>query len=818
MSLETYRRKRDFAATPEPKGEPKGKASKKGGTEHSFVIQEHHARRLHYDLRLELGGVYKSWAVTRGPSLVAGVKRLAVEVEDHPLAYGSFEGTIPKGEYGAGTVAIWDKGSWTPEGDAEKGLAKGHLEFTLEGDKLKGRWHLVRMARKGREKRNNWLLIKSEDEHARDEDEPDILNEAGKAEMGGKETGGRKPDAPLKGSKKAKMPDFVPPQLATLKRHAPTAKGWIHEIKFDGYRLQARIEDGKAVLLTRSGLDWTERFGPDVAKALAALPVQQAVLDGELVVEASGGASDFSALQADLSAGRTDRFVYVAFDLLHLDGRDLTGVRLDTRKAALQRLLAKAPEVLRYSEHFEEDGEMVLRHACRLSLEGVISKRASGPYRSGRSKDWIKSKCGERQEMVVAGYMPSSVSDEAIGSLVLGIYEDGELRHAGRVGTGFSRAVAEDLYERLHAIERKTSPFAGRLDATARRGVRFVKPELVAEVEFRSWTADRRVRHASFRGLREDKAARDVTREAPTDKDDPPAQPRPSIKLTHPDRVYWADAGVTKEGLADYYTQVWRFMAPLVVARPLALLRCPRGTAQKCFFQKHAWKGMNGEILTRQDPLGDDGDSLIAIDSLHGLIGLVQGAALEIHPWQASLDDLERPDQVVIDLDPGEGVDWPVMLDAARQVRDRLEDAGLVPFVKTTGGKGLHVVAPLKPKAGWDEVKGFARDIAEAMEADDPELFIARSTKAARKGRIFVDYLRNGRNNTAIAPYSSRAREGATVAMPLAWDELDPSIGSGHFTVVNAMARLDSLDEDPWADFRKAEAVLKPKAATKRKS
>lgn len=806
MSLETYRRKRDFAATPEPQGE-----EAEGAAKHSFVIQEHHARRLHYDLRLELGGVYKSWAVTRGPSLVAGVKRLAVEVEDHPLAYGSFEGTIPKGEYGAGTVAIWDKGSWTPEGDAEKGLAKGHLEFTLEGDKLKGRWHLVRMARKGREKRNNWLLIKSEDEAARDQDEPDILDEVSKAEPADRKT----PAATVKGSKTAKMPDFVPPQLATLKRHAPTGKGWIHEIKFDGYRLQARIENGKAVLLTRSGLDWTERFGPDVAKALAALPVQQAVIDGELVVEASGGASDFSALQADLSAGRTDRFVYVAFDLLHLDGRDLTGMRLDARKAALEPLLDKAPEVLRYSEHFEEDGEMVLRHACRLSLEGVISKRASGLYRSGRSKDWIKSKCGERQEMVIAGYMPSSTSDEAIGSLVLGVHEDGKLRHAGRVGTGFSRAVAEDLYKRLHAIERKTSPFAERLDAAARRGVRFVKPELVAEVEFRTWTADRRVRHASFRGLREDKPARDVTREAPAGEKHPPAQPRASVRLTHPDRIYWADAGVTKEGLADYYTQVWRFMAPLVVSRPLALLRCPRGTAQKCFFQKHAWKGMNGEILTRQDPLGEEGDSLIAIDSLDGLIGLVQGAALEIHPWQASLDDLERPDQVVIDLDPGDGVDWPVMLDAARQVRDRLQDAGLVPFVKTTGGKGLHVVAPLKPKAGWDEVKGFARDIAEAMEADDPELFIARSTKAARKGRIFVDYLRNGRNNTAIAPYSSRARDGATVAMPLAWDELDPSIGSGHFTVVNAMARLDSLAEDPWADFRKAEAVLKPKAATK---
>ncbi|MBX9464384.1 MAG: DNA ligase D [Aquamicrobium sp.] len=824
MALDTYRRKRDFGKTPEPKG-----ADGKAAAGNSFVVQKHDARRLHYDFRLEMDGVLKSWAVTRGPSLVPSEKRLAVHVEDHPLDYGDFEGTIPKGEYGGGTVIVWDRGTWIPEGDAEKGLKKGHLEFTLEGEKLSGRWHLVRMAKRPREKRDNWLLIKGDDDQARSEDDPDILEERPEsvktgrevADVAGEEPGwssrtGKIDKAPQKaapavrGTKKARMPEFVAPQLATLKPHAPAGKGWIHEIKFDGYRLQARIEKGKVTLLTRSGLDWTAKFGKDVPKALGALRVEQAILDGELVVEASGGASDFSALQADLSAGRADRFVYYAFDLLYLDGRELRGAALVDRKAALAKLIEGAPDTLRYSDHFEEDGEMVLRHACRLSLEGVVSKRASGKYASGRGREWVKSKCSDRQEMVVGGFMPSTTSKQAIGSLVLGVYEDGKLRHVGRVGTGFSRDVAHDLYTRLSALERKTSPFADKLDAVARRGVRFVKPQLVAEVEFRDWTADGRLRHAAFRGLREDKPAGEVVRE-----DEGVATRKAStskVKLTHPDRVYWKDAGITKEGLASYYAQVWRLMAPHVVSRPLALVRCPQGTAQQCFFQKHGWKGMSGEILTRRDPQGDgEDDTLIAVDSLDGLIGLVQGATLEIHTWQASLDELEKPDQLVIDLDPGDGVAWSTVIDAALEVRERLEAAKLTGFVKTTGGKGLHVVAPLKPEMGWDGVKDFARQLADSMEGDAPDSFIAKATKAERKGKIFVDYLRNGRGATAIAPYSTRARQGATVAMPLGWDDLGPEIGPGYFTVDNAMARLDNLDADPWADFRKAAAPLATK-------
>jgi len=878
MALDTYRKKRDFRKTAEPKGSARPRA---GGR--SFVIQKHAARRLHYDFRLEVDGVLRSWAVTRGPSLLPGEKRLAVHVEDHPLEYGDFEGTIPKGEYGGGTVIVWDRGTWTPIGDAEKGYRKGHLDFELTGEKLGGRWHLVRMAGKAREKRENWLLIKGDDGFSRSAGEPDILEERPEsvktgrviADVEGEAPGwssrtGRiekppeeeaKPPAsspkpqtrsarrtavaprpkttpadgktdpsggaaaespsravgPVRGSRKAPMPGFIEPQLATLRAEAPAGERWIHEIKFDGYRLQAHIAKGAARLLTRSGLDWTDRFGAAVADALGALPGEEAIVDGELVVEGGSGASDFSALQADLSEGRSDRFVFYAFDLMHLDGHDLTGAALMDRKAALARLLTGAPTVLRFSEHFDEDGEMILRHACRLSLEGVVSKLRDGKYRPGRGRDWIKSKCSERQEFVVAGYVPSTTSDKAIGSLVLGHHENGKLVHAGRVGTGFSRRAAEDLFAKLEPLARDSNPFSAPLSAEARRNVRFVEPRLVAEVEFRAWTGDGVLRHASFRGLREDKPPEAVIREDGGAKADGGALPRWTVKLTHPDRIYWKDAGVTKQGLAEYYSEAWRFMAPHVVNRPLALLRCPGGVGGQCFFQKHAWKGMNAKILTLNDPQDASGEPIVGIDGFDGLIGLVQGGVLEIHPWQASLDDLEKPDQIVMDLDPGEGVTWRQMMEAAREVRERMEAEGLACFLKTSGGKGLHVVSPVEPKAGWDEVKGFAKRVADEMSADSPERFVATVSKAKRKGRILVDYLRNGRGATAVAPYSTRARDGAAVSMPIAWDELGPDIGPASFTVMNAAARLANLAADPWADFRKAQAPIAPNAKPARK-
>jgi len=830
MTLETYRQKRDFSATPEPEG----RLAPAGGM--SFVVQKHDATRLHYDFRLEMDGVLKSWAVTKGPSLVAGERRLAVEVEDHPLAYGDFEGTIPKGKYGGGTVLVWDRGTWSPVGDPQEGYERGRLEFELDGRKLAGRWYLVRMSRRPGERRDNWLLIKAEDEFARPQGARDILEERPESVKSGRQLAdvagrsrpspgankapSRRPARPaaageaalpdpatLKGAKEAALPAFVEPMLATLVATAPTGPQWLHEIKFDGYRLAARIEARRIKLLTRGGLDWTKKFGKAVFTDLQNLPVGAALIDGEMVVETDAGASDFSALQADLSSGRYDRLVFYAFDLLHLDGYDLRSLPLIERRALLERIVAGAGGTVRFSHHFDDSGAMVLRHACRLSLEGIVSKLRDAPYRAGRGRSWVKSKCSARQEFVIAGYVPSTVSRKLVGSLVLGVYEGGRLHHVGRVGTGLSRAVAEDLARRLERLRIDTSPFGSPLTADEARQVKFVRPELVAEVEFRAWTADGQLRHAAFRGLREDKAAEEIVREKPKSTKAPRPQRR-TVRLTHPDRLYWPDEGVTKEGLANYYADVWRLIAPFVVERPLALLRCPKGINGARFFQKHAWKGINSNIVPVDDPQDPNGEPFLAINDLDGLMALVQSAVLEIHPWGSTLSDWERPDMIILDLDPGEDVAWPAMIEAAREVRERLADAGLAAFVKTSGGKGLHVVAPLKPEAEWPEAKALASTLAEAMAADSPERFVATISKSKRHGKILVDYLRNQRGATAVAPYSTRARPGATVSTPLTWEELGPDIGPGHFTVVNLPTRLAALAADPWDGFRAAAVPL----------
>lgn len=842
MALETYRQKRDFKTSPEPRG-VKAPRRNGGGI---FVVQKHAARRLHYDFRLEMDGVLKSWAVTRGPSLVPGEKRLAVHVEDHPLAYGDFEGTIPKGEYGGGSVIVWDRGHWTPIGDPHKGYDKGHLEFELDGEKLHGRWHLIRMRGKPREKKENWLLIKGDDEAARAPDAPDILAEqpesvktgrkvealAGEAPGWSSKTGKIDRTAPkaaatpaqqsavdpskLKGAKRGALPGFVPPALASLVRKAPGGVRWIHEIKYDGYRLEVRIEAGRVKLLTRSGLDWTKKFGKPLVEAFEALPLNTALIDGELVVENDAGASDFSALQMALSENHSAGFIFYAFDLLYLDGYDLRDVGLRARKRVLERLLAGVPDLLRFSAHFDQDGELIRSHACRLSLEGIVSKLRDGPYRSGRSKDWEKSKCAERQEFVIAGFVPSTVSRKAIGSLVLGYYEKDRLINAGRVGTGFTASVAADLYKRLEKIRVAECPFVRRLTSAQARQVVYVKPQLVAEVEFRGWTADRNLRHASFRGLREDKPAAEVVRE--TAAAAAAAAPKPSVLLTHPDRLYWPDVGVTKEGLADYYAAVWKRMAPFVVGRPLSLLRCPGGIAEQCFFQKHAWKGLSRAIHVVADPKDAAAEALLSIDDLDGLIGLVQGGVLEIHPWGATLATLEQPDMIVMDLDPGEAVAWTDVIAAAKELRDRLAKFGLASFVKTSGGKGLHVVAPLVPSADWDKVRTFTKTMAQAMAADSPDLYVATISKSKRHGKILIDYLRNSRGATAVAAYSTRARPGAPVSMPLAWDELSRTIGPAYFSVANTLTRLAQLARDPWSDFYRAAMPLSEPAESKAKS
>ena len=604
------------------------------------------------------------------------------------------------------------------------------------------------------------------------------------------------------------MPDFVEPMLATLRKSPAAGERWLHEIKFDGYRLQARIKDGRrdAEDAQRSRLDRASSATACV-EALAGLPAREALIDGELVVENGGGASDFSALQADLSAGRTDRFIFYAFDLLHLDGFDLRATPLVRRKALLETIIGAGSGALRFSGHFDESGALVLRHACRLGLEGVVSKLRDSPYRSGRARSWIKSKCSARQEFVVAGFVPSTTTRGAIGSLVLGVYEKDALHYVGRVGTGFSAATAKALHARLEPMRIQASPFANRLSAEEARQVRFVRPELAAEVDFRAWTADGLLRHASFRALRDDKPAREIVREAAS-PDSAPKPQRRTVALTHPDRIYWPDRGVTKEGLADYYADVWPHMAPFVVGRPLALLRCPNGIDGPAFFQKHAWKGINRNIVLADDPKEPGGEPLVSIRDLDGLMGLVQAAALEIHPWGSTLTDWERPDTITIDLDPGDDVPWTATIEAAREVRERLKEAGLAAFVKTSGGKGLHVVAPVKPKAEWPAAKAFTKAIAEAMAADSPALYVATIAKAKRHGKILIDYLRNQRGMTAVAAYSPRARPGAAVSMPLGWDELGPEIGPAYFTIDSAPARLASLADDPWKGFRAAAAPI----------
>ena len=633
MALDTYRKKRNFAATAEPKG-----AAPVADSD-IFVVQKHDATRLHYDFRLALDGVLKSWAVTRGPSLNPEEKRLAVAVEDHPLEYADFEGTIAKGEYGGGSVIVWDNGTWTPLGDAHKGLKKGHLEFELHGQKLNGRWHLVRMHGKPSEKRENWLLIKGDDEFARSADEADILDERpesintgrtidqlegeppGWSSKTGKietpdghdreaepNSGAHAQEAPAlsatEGAIEGPLPGFVEPMLATLAKSPPTGNRWLHEIKFDGYRLQAQIEDGEVTLWTRGGLDWTKKFGKAVPEALRNLPVRTALIDGEMVVENAGGVAEFSLLQADLSDGRLDRFAYYAFDCLYLDGYDLREAPLIRRKALLGELIGSAGGAIRYSSHFEEDGKLVLQRACALGLEGIISKASESVYTSGRGKSWVKSKCSAQQEFVIAGYVPSSTGRNAIGSLSLGVYEGRDLRYVGRVGTGFSSGVAEALYERLEAIRVRSSPFKKPLSTAEARQVRYVKPELIAQIDFRGWTGDSLLRQASFQGLRDDKPARAIVRETTMATNAAPERPQSSVTLTHPDRVYWPDVGVTKEGLADYYADAWPFMKPLIIDRALALVRCPDGDRRTDVLPEACLEGPQQQYCPRQGPQG----------------------------------------------------------------------------------------------------------------------------------------------------------------------------------------------------------------------
>jgi len=819
--LAEYARKRDFARTPEPKG--KVKADPAG----AFVVQKHDARRLHFDLRLELDGVLKSWAITRGPSLTVGEKRLAVRTEDHPIQYLDFEGNIPKGEYGGGSMIVWDRGRWRPEGDPRKALAKGHLDFTLEGSRLKGRWHLVRMRGKPGEKTEPWLLIKSEDEFARQPGDPEITDEETTSYVSGrtnqelaaagdvrsdhkgrsKEKAQRKQLLPdigkIPGARKKILPSFVEPSLASLTEKPPTGAKWVHEIKHDGYRLQARIDGTKIKLLTRKSLDWTDRFNR-IAKALGELHLGSALIDGEAVVEDTSGFSSFSNLQIALKENRQDKMRYHAFDLLYLDGYDLTQSPLIERKALLQAVLASLPSgsQVHYSEHLETDGPTMLEHSCRLGLEGIISKRKDSPYRSGRGESWLKSKCRESQEFVIIGYVPSTAASKSVGSLVLGYYENGKLQYAGRVGTGWSLAVAAALWKELDKIRAKKPPFTKPLPAGAEKEVVWVEPRLVCEVEFSDWTHDDVVRQASFKGLRDDKPPAEIVREAGGKRAaGTPSKPKPTgVRLTHPERILWPEEGITKQGLADYYTDIADWILPHLTGRVLSLVRAPSGTSEKFFYAKHPWAGLSDRI--KRVDVGES-EPMIVVDDVNGLLEMVQAGVVEIHPWGSRHERLEYPDRLIFDFDPGEGVRWGAVIDAAREMRDFLGELGLESFVKTTGGKGLHVVVPVEPTMEWEPAKAFTQSVAETLAKKRPDRYVAVMSKKIRRGRIFIDYLRNGRGATAVGAYSTRALPRASVSTPLAWDELSESLRSDHFTLSNIRHRLQHLKDDPWPNFFK---------------
>ncbi|HEY1752229.1 MAG TPA: DNA ligase D [Caulobacteraceae bacterium] len=840
--LARYRAKRDFTRTAEPSGDAPAPASPRL----RYVIQKHAASRLHYDLRLEAGGVFKSWAVTRGPSLDPADKRLAVEVEDHPLDYGDFEGTIPKGQYGGGTVQLWDRGYWAPEnGDPVKALKQGDLKFVLEGEKLHGGWVLVRLRGREREKRNNWLLIKHRDDAARPHDETDVLDAdrsvasgrsldqiaAGKGRapkpfMRQAESRARaKADAVWRSNRgdAVEMPDFVPPQLAKLVERPPSGASWVHEVKFDGYRMQMRIEGGQARLRTRKGLDWTERF-PEIAEAGRGLA--DAIIDGEIVALNHDGAPDFAALQAALSSKQTASLVFFVFDVLFAAGEDLRKAPLGARKARLAALLGalkgRAGERIRFVEHFKTGGDAVLRSACSMSLEGIVSKRVDKPYRGGRGDDWTKSKCRAGHEVVIVGW---TTTNGAFRSLIVGVYRDGKLVHVGRVGTGFGRDKLERLLPALQAAETEQSPFVGPGAPKRAAGVHWTAPKLVAEIEYAGFTGDGNVRQASFKGLREDKPASDVGPERPAPMDQPLAEPAPKpaakaargsnvvmgVTISHPDKPLWPDDGegepITKLELARYLEAVGGWMMPHLKGRPCSIIRAPDGIGGERFFQRHAGKGTSSllEVVT----VSGDRQPYLQIDRVEGLAAVAQVAAVELHPWNCWPGEPDRPGRLVFDLDPAPDLGFDAVIDAAKAMKERLEALGLETFCKTTGGKGLHVVTPLARDArlDWPTAKAFAREVCARLAADAPDHFLINMAKARRGGKIFLDYLRNDRMSTAVAPLSPRGRPGATVSMPLTWTQVRKGLDPKRFTLRSVPALLGK--SDAWDGYDDAARPLK---------
>jgi bifunctional non-homologous end joining protein LigD len=814
--LTPYWGKRDFAITAEPRGRHLAKS--KGW---SFVVQKHAASRLHYDFRLELGGVLVSWAVPKGPSFDPSDKRMAIHVEDHPLSYGDFEGTIPPKQYGAGTVIVWDKGRWEPVGDPEQGLAKGKLVFKLQGQKLKGLWELVKIAKPG-DRQEAWLLFKKRDEFSKPRTEYDVVTAlpdsviAKPIKAAVLSTADEHPDLP--GGRKADLPDKLTPQLATLATGVPATGRWLFELKFDGYRLLTRVEHGQVRLITRGGHDWSDKM-PGLVKGIERLGLQSGWLDGEIVVLGEDGAPNFNLLQSAFTHAKSaGKIVYFLFDLPFLNGFDLRQMPLEARRQRLKALIdAKGREPVRFSDAFEADPASILQSACRLKMEGVIAKLADAPYASTRSESWLKLKCKQRQEFVVCGYTDRSDGRAQIGSLLLGVHDSqGQLVSVGSVGTGWSTQEAQELKATLSKLHSASTPFAagvskpGRWSRRVLGSERWVKPTVVAEVEFAEWTADGQIRHASYVALRSDKPAKAIVREVAKTVEETTAMPSSSssaskaigkVKVSHGDRVIDPASGTTKIDLVRYYESVAEWMLPHLKGRPCSLVRGPEGVGGQLFFQKHGGAiGIPG--IRELDPaLWPGHEGLLEVGNAPALLGAAQMNVIEFHTWNSRSRNIDKPDRMVFDLDPGEGTPWAHVQEAAVLVRSFLTELGLDSWLKTSGGKGLHVVVPLTPRLAADTVKAFSKVVVQHLATTIPARFVAKSGPANRVGKLFVDYLRNGHGATTAAAFSARARPGLGVSMPVAWDEL-PALKSGaHWTVATARDRLSFQKDDPWADY-----------------